>query len=232
MNALLTLKTLDSWFLNNTLKTKIQLYILPFLVLILILNFIPKDINIPVEKNSFEQTYHLKTSMFEISKQIENLAKESNFSITNINQYEKTLHIKGVSQKIENIKIFIEKLEFLNAFSNISNLRILKNQNYILETSISFDKYFIKTTKKVERKEPVKIINEEKKQKDEKKSEIKKEFFLNAIVLEYAFINNQWIKLHEKIDNYELIIVKRDFVILKNRGNEIKVEIKHDKSDK
>lgn len=232
MNAISILRTLDNWFLNNSLKNKIQLYILPFLVLILILNFIPKEIKNLVGENSSDKTYHLKTSMFEISKQIENLAKESSFSITNINQYEKTLHIKGVSNKVENIKMFIEKIEFLNAFSNISNLRIIKNQNYILETSISFDKYFIKNKKEMEQKKPVKPINEKKKGKDEKKNEPKKEFFLNAIILEYAFINNQWIKLHGKIDDYELIIVKRDFVILKNEFKEIKVEMKYDKSTK
>ncbi len=231
MNPLLILKDLNNCFAYSPLKTKIELYILPICISLLIFNFIPKEELSSENKN--EYSFKSIPSMLEISKQIENLSKESNFYITNINQYEKIIHIRGNCEKIENIKRFIKNIEFMNSFSNILNLRITKNQNYILEISISFEKYFIKKVELEKRKEEKKelFLNKQEK-KTETKSKNKNSFTLNAIVFEYAFINNQWIKIHNKIDNYDLIIVKRNFVILDNGIEKIKVEMKNDKSIK
>ncbi len=52
-----------------------------------------------------------------------------------------------------------------------------------------------------------------------------KEFRINAIVDDFAFINETWIKKNEKIEDYKLIKIDRNFVVLSNESNEIKLEL-------
>ncbi|MGE0052316.1 MAG: hypothetical protein AB7S49_12415, partial [Arcobacter sp.] len=53
----------------------------------------------------------------------------------------------------------------------------------------------------------------------------KKDLKINAIIADYAFINNIWVKKNEKINGLELIKIQRNFVVLKNENEEIKLEL-------
>ena len=55
---------------------------------------------------------------------------------------------------------------------------------------------------------------------------------INGIILNYAFINNTWLKLNDLIDGFKLIKIEKDFVILKKNNDEIKLEILNEKPNK
>jgi len=48
---------------------------------------------------------------------------------------------------------------------------------------------------------------------------------INAIVADYVLINSIWLRKNEMIDDFKLIEIKKNFVLLKNNSEEIKLEL-------
>lgn len=93
-----------------------------------------------------------------------------------------------------------------------------ETKNYTFELKINLNKYYIKNLKEIEyEKKYEKVIVTQNSQN--------KEFRINAIVDDFAFINETWIKKNEKIEDYKLIKIDRNFVVLSNESNEIKLEL-------
>lgn len=92
-------------------------------------------------------------------------------------------------------------------------------ENYKVEMQIDLSKFYIK---KIEEEIDSSIIEENEKVADIQEN---KEFKINGIILNYAFINNTWLSINDVIDGYKLVIIEKNFVVLKNKNKEIKLEL-------
>lgn len=220
-------------FLNNkynnlSFKIKLELFLLPILIIYFLhfvfLTYFLKDevstyskIAIGDFNKKFEDSY------LELFSNIEYLANQNKIFIKNLSKDKKYVFLDGYGQK-EDILIFLKNIEDINNFTRIDSLNLDKRDelgNYNFKFRVDLNRFYIKNNSSFFKKEPNSQVN---------KSEIKNEniFKINAIVLNYAFINDNWIKKNEKIDNYELVEIQRDFVILKKDEHTIKLELLHD----
>ena len=97
-------------------------------------------------------------------------------------------------------------------------------ENYKFEIQIDLSKFFIK---KIEEEIDIPLENEEflNNQKNN-------DFKINGIILNYAFINDTWVTINDVINEYKIIKIGKDFVLLRNEDSEIKLEIIDENSDK
>lgn len=213
-------------FLKSSKKTKIELYILPLLICVfLYLFFLEKGKNEDVEissKLNYEEFYNKKfeSSFLEFFSSLEKLAKKYEILILK-NEKDKSIILLKAQGKKQSILNFIKDIENLNNFTKIDFFNMNKNEetkNYTFELKINLNKYYIKNLKEIEyEKKYEKVIVTQNSQN--------KEFRINAIVDDFAFINETWIKKNEKIEDYKLIKIDRNFVVLSNESNEIKLEL-------
>ena len=221
------LDNLNNKFINASLKTKIELYLLPLLLLYLfhfLFSFDTKDdFSIQTKVNFDYSKNHFNDSFLDLFSNIEDYALKNQIVIKSLTNEKKMVFLKAKS-KIENIGKFIKKIENLNDFTKIKSFVLKQNENeYIFEIQIDLNKFYIK-----------KIEKEVEKQKiDEtfriKNSEKTKEYKINGIISDYAFINDIWLKKDENIDDLKLIHIEKDFVVLENENRKIILELKNEK---
>ena len=219
-------------FENSSLKTKIELYILPILLLFL---FYVLFYNEKIEENQNVQNSELLNienkkftdSILELSNKIEDIAKSENLIIqkTQISKEQIIIQLKGKRDYLLN---FLEKVEEINRFTKIDFLSLKKFENeiYLIDVTVDVSKYYLKN-KKV--KDIINIEQEEinKTKEDEHKEEIivRPDFKINAIVGNNTFINGTWFELNDEVLGYKIETIASDYVILKNNKDIIKLEV-------
>jgi hypothetical protein len=219
------LNYLNNKFLNSSRKTKIELYILPlFIFVFLYFSFIENITKEKLEISSKTDFSNYENKKFngsfsELFSILEELANKNNISIFTNDRIEKQILLKGKGTK-ESILEFINKIENINNFTKIDSLILTKDENdeYKFNLKIDLNKFYIKSLKSIENKK----YNIEKVEK-------KIEFKINAIIAEYALINEKWITENEKIENYVVVKIEKNFVLLKNEFEEIKLELHDEK---
>lgn len=221
---------LNNKFINSSIKTKIELYIFPLLLLYLIFfifqsteNELPKiETKISINEYSNQE---FRGSFFDLFSDIETYASKNQIKILSINNNKKIITIKAKAQ-LKNIEKLIKKIENINNFTNIKSFTLSKEdlENYKFEIQIDLSKFFIK---KIEEEIDIPLENEEfsNNQKDS-------DFKINGIILNYAFINDTWVTINDVINEYKIIKIGKDFVLLRNEDSEIKLEIIDENSDK
>ena len=219
-------------FENSSLKTKIELYLLPILLLFL---FYVLFYNEKIEENQNVQNSELLNienkkftdSILELSNKIEDIAKSENLIIqkTQSSKEQIIIQLKGKRDYLLN---FLQKVEEINSFTKIDFLSLKKFENdiYLIDVRVDVSKYYLKN-KKV--KDIINIeqedINETK--EDEYKEEIivRPDFKINAIVGNNTFINDSWFELNDEVLGYRIETIASDYVILKNNKDIIKLEV-------
>ena len=225
------LNYLNNKFLNSSFKTKIELYIFPLLLLyfIFIIFQLPKEeipkIESKININDYSNQ-EFKDSFLDLFSNIETFALSNQITILSINNNKKIITIKAKA-KLSNIEKFIKKIENLNNFTNIKFLILIKDdlEKYKVEMQIDLSKFFIK---KIEKELDTHLQEEKKTINIQQNSSFK----INGIILNYAFINDTWLGINDVIDNYKLIKIGKDFVVLKNDDGEIKLEITDENNTK
>ena len=219
------LNYLNNKFLDCKQKTKIELYLLPLLIFYFVLySFQSTKEEIPnieskIDINSYSNK-EFKDSFLELFSNIEEFASKNQITILSLTNNKKIITLKAKTQLV-NMEKLIKKIENLNNFTNIKLLALTKEdlQNYKVEMQIDLSKFYIKRIEEevdipsVEQNEEVTDIQEN------------KEFKINGIIQNYAFINDTWLTVNDLIDDYKLIIIEKDFVVLKNKNKEIKLEL-------
>ena len=219
-------------FENSSLKTKIELYLLPILLLFL---FYVLFYNEKIEENQNVQNSELLNienkkftdSILELSNKIEDIAKSENLIIqkTQSSKEQIIIQLKG---KRDYLLKFLEKVEEINSFTKIDFLSLKKfgNEIYLIDVRVDVSKYYLKN-KKV--KDIINIEQEEINQtkEDEHKEEIvvRPDFKINAIVGNNTFINDSWFELNDEVLGYKIETIASDYVILKNNKDIIKLEV-------
>ena len=221
------LNNLNNKFINSSLKTKIELYLLPLLLLYLfyfLFHFETKDdssiqakVDFDYSKNQFEDSF------LDLFSNIEDYALKNQIVIKSITNEKKIVFLKAKST-LENIEKLIKKIENLNNFTKIKSFTLNKdNENeYVFEIQIDLNKFYIKKIEKeVEnqsQKTTLQINNSEK----------SKEYKISGIISEYAFINDIWLKKDENIDDLKLVKIEKDFVVLENENRKIILELNNE----
>jgi len=219
-------------FENSSLKTKIELYLLP--ILLLFLFYVLLD-NEKIEENQNTQNSELLNienkkftdSILELSNKIEDIAKSENLIIqkTQSSKEQIIIQLKGKRDYLLN---FLQKVEEINSFTKIDFLSLKKFENeiYLIDVRIDVSKYYLKNKKVKD------IINIEQEEingakDDEYKEEIivRPDFKINAIVGNNTFINDSWFELNNEVLGYKIETIASDYVILKNNKDIIKLEV-------
>jgi len=208
-------------FETSSLRVKIELYILPILIIFLFYILIfEQNIEEFEEKQNidlvnFENKKYDK-SLLELLNNIEQIAKNSNIFIQKSENIKDEIFLQAKSNKSDLLK-FLHKIENLNSFTNIHSLNLKKVEfdTYLFDLKVDISKFYIK--KKVDLKE----IKKNKISKNNSKVDFK----IDAIIGKYAFINDNWIELNSFIDGYKLDFISRNFVILKKEEESIKLEV-------
>lgn len=234
------LNYLNEKFIYTTNKTKIELYILPILIVFLFYIFLQENkeekISSTIDNYLFENK-KMEENFLEIISKIENLAKKNSIFIIKSEKKEPEI-ILVFSGELNDIFEFLMQIERLNNFSNIKFISYKKEQNKnIVNLRVDFSKFFIK--KFGERSEKLILNDSLQFSKDEKiaeetiednlQNEQKVEFEISAIIGQYAFINNIWVKKDEQINSYKLTKIYRDYVILEKESLKIKLELSYAK---
>ena len=219
-------------FENSSLKTKIELYLLPILLLFL---FYVLFYNEKIEENQNVQNSELLNienkkftdSILELSNKIEDIAKSENLIIQKT-QSSKEQIIVQLRGKRDDLLRFLEKVEEINSFTKIDFLSLKKFENdiYLIDVRVDVSKYYLKSKKVKD------IINIEQEEingtkEDEYKEEIivRPDFKINAIVGNNTFINGTWFELNDEVLGYKIETIASDYVILKNNKDIIKLEV-------
>ena len=219
-------------FENSSLKTKIELYLLPILLLFL---FYVLFYNEKIEENQNVQNSELLNienkkftdSILELSNKIEDIAKSENLIIQKT-QSSKEQIIVQLRGKRDDLLRFLEKVEEINSFTKIDFLSLKKFENdiYLIDVRVDVSKYYLKNKKVKD------IINIEQEEingpkEDEHKEEIivRPDFKINAIVGNNTFINGTWFELNDEVLGYKIETIASDYVILKNNKDIIKLEV-------
>ena len=212
-------KLLSDKFINSSTKVKIELYLLPLMVLFLVYYWGFTNQNEIVKSNKSENIKSIFTEkkfdgdFLKFFTNIENIAKENQIFIKLTSEKNGFVYLSGMANK-ESFLQFLKEIEQLNDFTKIDSFVLSQNINsseYVFEIQINLNHFFIK---------------------EKEGKEIKKQnnpsFILNGIVHNYALLNGNWIELNEIIEGYRLIKIDRDFVLLKSDNKEIKLELNHE----
>ena len=216
-------KLLSDKFINSSTKVKIELYLLPLMVLFLVYYWGFTNQNEIVKSNKSENIKSIFTEkkfdgdFLKFFTNIENIAKENQIFIKLTSEKNGFVNLSGMANK-ESFLQFLKEIEQLNDFTKIDSFILSQNINsfeYVFEIQVNLNHFFIKE-------------KEEKVKENKVEIEINHTFILKGIVQNYALLNGNWIELNGIIDTYRLIKIDRDFVLLKSDNKEIKLELNHE----
>ncbi|MBP6164078.1 MAG: hypothetical protein KA438_07915 [Aliarcobacter sp.] len=229
------LNQLNNKFINLSLKTKIEFYLLPLLLLYLIyysfqnlINSETDEIKNSVNISQFENK-KFDGSFLELFNQIEKNAKDLNIQVKSLNNKKNIIDLK-VYSKITDIPRLIKRIENLNNFTNISSINIYDKNDldfYLIDFTIDLNKYYLK---RIEKDEDIKATETQEKSDEIKEIKIpileeKITYELKAIIADYVLINDIWIKKNENLNNFKLIEINKDYVLLQNDEKILKLEL-------
>lgn len=224
------LNYLNNKFTNSSFKTKIELYLLPLLLLYLCYFLFEfsltqssniEEIKAKVDVNSSNKEF--KESFLDLFSNLEDYALKNQIVIFTLTNNKKIIVLKAKAN-LSNIQKFIKKIENINNFSKIRNLTLFKAdlENYIFEMEVDLSKFYIKKIEKEIENESSKLTSEI------KNNEKSKEYKINGIISEYAFINDIWLKKDENINDLKLTQIEKDFVVLENENKKIILELNNE----
>jgi len=208
-------------FETSSLKLKIELYILPILMIFLlyILMYEQSIENFEEKQNidliNFENKKYDKSTL-ELLNSIEKIAKNSNIFIQKSENIKDDIFLQAKSKKDDLVK-FLYKIENLNSFTNIHSLSLKKAEldSYLFDLRVDISKFYIKKAVDLEK------IKENQISKNNNQADFK----IDAIIGKYAFINGNWVGINDFIDGYKLELISRNFVILTKEEESIKLEV-------
>lgn len=224
------LNYLNNKFTNSSSKIKIELYLLPLLLLYLCYFLFEfnltqssniEEIKPKVDVNSSNKEF--KESFLDLFSNLEDYALKNQIVIFTLTNNKKIIVLKAKAN-LSNIQKFIKKIENINNFSKIRNLTLFKAdlENYIFEMEVDLSKFYIKKIEKEIENQSPKLTSEI------KNNEKSKEYKINGIISEYAFINDIWLKKDENINDLKLTQIEKDFVVLENENKKIILELNNE----
>jgi hypothetical protein len=224
---------INNKFSNSSSKTKIELYILPLMLLYLLYYFSSSLIvsQEPIStKNRINFTEYenkkFRGSFLELFSNLENSAKENNIQILSLNNKNNIVDLK-IEAKKEQLPLFIKEIENINSFTKINLITMYDKKDfnkYLFDLKIDLNKFYIK------RIEKIKPIVKEKFEKHKEVEIVKipipqNNYELKAIIAEYILINDIWLKEGEEIDGFKVDEINKNSIVLENKNKKIRLEL-------
>jgi hypothetical protein len=221
---------INNKFANSSLKTKVELYFLPLMILYLLYYFssslfiLEKPIIIKNKINFKEyENKKFQGSFLELFSTIENQAKKNNIEILSLNNKNNIVALKIESHK-EKLPLFIKQIENINNFSKIILITMYNKKDsdrYFFDLKIDLNKFYIK------RIEIKKFTNQKVLINPTEILPPKVNYELKAIIANYVLINDIWLKQGEDIDGFKVDEMNRNSIVLenKNKNKKIKLEL-------
>jgi hypothetical protein len=221
---------INNKFANSSLKTKVELYFLPLMILYLLYYFssslfiLEKPIIIKNKINFKEyENKKFQGSFLELFSTIENQAKKNNIEILSLNNKNNIVALKIESHK-EKLPLFIKQIENINNFSKIILITMYNKKDsdrYFFDLKIDLNKFYIK------RIEIKKFTNQKVLINPTEILPPKVNYELKAIIADYVLINDIWLKQGEDIDGFKVDEMNRNSIVLenKNKNKKIKLEL-------
>ena len=224
---------INNKFVNSSLKTKVELYILPLMILYLLYYFssslfvvekpfvVKNKINLEEYKNK-----KFQGSFLDFFSNIEEKAKENNIQILSLNNKNNIVELKIQSPK-EKLSLFIKQIENINKFTKITFITMYdkKDSNkYLFDLKIDLNKFYIKRIEK-EKIISQKILPKPEEIKTKKIEIVKDNYELKAIIAEYVLVNDIWLKQGEDINGFKVDEIKRNSIVLENKNKDKKIRL-------
>jgi hypothetical protein len=220
---------LNNKFTNSSSKIKIELYLLP-LMLFYLAYYLSSNTSVNENTNEIKnntnfthyQNKKFEGSFLELFSSIERSAKEVNMQVKSLKNKMNIVELK-VDGKKENMLMLIKRIENINNFTKIDSISIYGKNDlniYYYDFKIDLNKYYIKKFQIQKQESKIEKIIHEKIQ-----TEPKINYKLKAIIANYILINDKWIKLGGDIDDFKVIDINRNFVILENDNKKLKLEL-------
>ncbi len=186
---------------------KIKLFSIPILLSITILILIN-------DNNSFNFTIQKENRIFnknqtKIIKDFTNYFNDNNINLQEIKQINTEIQLSFFASFMQFVKT-IYYLETYNNFSYIKHIEVLKSENsFLVSLKVGFGKFYLN--------------NKEFKLKDFKQENKKLAFKIEAVVMNYVFIENRWYTVGDYINSYKIISISDDFIQFKKDNKVQKV---------
>ena len=224
---------INNKFVNSSLKTKVDLYLLPLMILYLLYYFssslfvvekpfvVKNKINLEEYKNK-----KFQGSFLDFFSNIEEKAKENNIQILSLNNKNNIVELKIQSPK-EKLSLFIKQIENINKFTKITFITMYdkKDSNkYLFDLKIDLNKFYIKRIEK-EKIISQKILPKPEEIKTKKIEIVKDNYELKAIIAEYVLVNDIWLKQGEDINGFKVDEIKRNSIVLENKNKDKKIRL-------
>lgn len=224
---------INNKFVNSSLKTKVELYILPLMILYLLYYFssslfvvekpfvVKNKINLEEYKNK-----KFQGSFLDFFSNIEEKAKQNNIQILSLNNKKNIVELKIQSPK-EKLSLFIKQIENINKFTKITFITMYdkKDSNkYLFDLKIDLNKFYIKRIEK-EKIISQKILPKPEEIKTKKIEIVKDNYELKAIIAEYVLVNDIWLKQGEDINGFKVDEIKRNSIVLENKNKDKKIRL-------
>ena len=224
---------INNKFVNSSLKTKVELYILPLMILYLLYYFssslfvvekpfvVKNKINLEEYKNK-----KFQGSFLDFFSNIEDNAKQNNIQILSLNNKKNIVELKIQSPK-EKLSLFIKQIENINKFTKITFITMYdkKDSNkYLFDLKIDLNKFYIKRIEK-EKIISQKILPKPEEIKTKKIEIVKDNYELKAIIAEYVLVNDIWLKQGEDINGFKVDEIKRNSIVLENKNKDKKIRL-------
>ena len=224
---------INNKFVNSSLKTKVELYLLPLMILYLLYYFssslfvvekpfvVKNKINLEEYKNK-----KFEGSFLDFFSNIEEKAKQNNIQILSLNNKNNIVELKIQSPK-EKLSLFIKQIENINKFTKITFITMYdkKDSNkYLFDLKIDLNKFYIKRIEK-EKIISQKILPKPEEIKTKKIEIVKDNYELKAIIAEYVLVNDIWLKQGEDINGFKVDEIKRNSIVLENKNKDKKIRL-------
>lgn len=213
------LNQLNKKFKNLNFKTKLQLYLLPILILFLFFMTYEnhKEIKVSLPK---VKTIDYKFSSIDLISKIQNYANKKSIKILSIAIKNRVINIafKAKSKDVDKFILFIENIDTNSNILFFETSKIYSSKTNILnaKVKIDFKKSYIKNIKK--QSSISKVRNSKPK--------------LKAIIYNYAFLDNKWRVKGESFSSYKIIQINKNSVILKKDGKKLELKVYNENSFK
>ena len=205
------LKDIEYRFEKSSLRNKIQLFLLPVLLLVLI-ELIKSNLSNESQSYSFKnmklytiETNPMKEEFIDIIQEFQDYILKNKIELINISNSSNTIYLSINSNNTKLIKL----LEYIENFNQYSRIKTLKIQNSKVDIKIEFSKSYIKNS----------ALDREKLFYIEEYEKLNKALKIDAIVGEYALIDNKWLKKGQNIDDFEIVSINSDSITLQKDKN-------------
>ncbi|WP_143145179.1 hypothetical protein [Arcobacter sp. LA11] len=213
MKLMLVLKSLETNFNKQSIKTKIELIVFPLIIFILVVVLNNANNMVSPRNNNLEvnilDSVTMKSKMVDILSDFENFLKEKDIELNKISNSKESLQIE-INTNLRNQLLFIKFVEDYNSFSKI---KYIKKEFDILKVEIIFDKLYVKESFDLDSN----LI--------EVQNNINTNLKLFAIIDDTVLINNIWLKKGDNIDTFKLLEIDINSVYLNNGLRTIELKI-------